>query len=401
MFVGKKNPTKNTTRLGEILVEAGVIKDDLVMQSLAIAKNSKLPIGRVLSMYGFANEKVIESAVEAQRGLRDGRFNRQQASHLVRVAFTNELNIDQAQSLVGLQHADSSNLCEVGKMLLAAEILDKGVLKQAQAETSRVDQTVGQWLLENEKITSQLLVNVLHLALLCRSEALPKIDAISALQKMHRENISLPEAAAALSLGTLPEQQEIQLVAFMIIAQMVDQDAVMRALEKSLEQKMFFGDVLVVGEVLTLNTLTAAIHLHEMAEHELISVEEACEIFAFVADLNTPLDTLLAEFERMSDIAKFIIKTGYISEDDCATHGLSADSSDIMLGVKILREELADEKIIGHAAYLLDMIRPSDLTEREAIGIFHYCVRFNVTAVEAVEKFDIQNREKQLAPADA
>jgi hypothetical protein len=389
MFVGKKRPTAATTRLGEILVEAGVIDNELVNQSLSIAKNSKLPIGRVLSMYGFANERVIESAVEAQRGLRDGRFNRQQASQLVRVAYTSHVTIDQAQSLVGLRTADSSSFGEVGKMLLAAGIVDTVILQQAEIELKHTNGSLGQWLIEKQHITPQLLINTFHLTLLCRDEALPKLDAVSTLQKIHTEKITLGEAAQALSLGQLPEQKDIHLAAFLIIGHLIPQKQMFEALESCIERKTFVGVILVEQMILNPVTLDAAVHLQEMFEHELITLEEGCEIFSFVKDLNMSLDELLVEFEKMTNVAKFIFACGFVSDADCQAHSLSQDESDIMMGIHLLRSGLIEDRVVRCAAHILSFVNEEELTENEAIGVFNYCIQMSVDPEEAIQKLDL------------
>ena len=81
MFVGtKRSATGQGLRLGEILVDAGVVKSELVNQSLAIAKNTKMPIGRVLISHGHLSDLIIKNAVEAQQGVRDGRYTKEYAT---------------------------------------------------------------------------------------------------------------------------------------------------------------------------------------------------------------------------------------------------------------------------------------------------------------------------------
>ena len=400
MFVGNKNRATGTTKLGEILVEAGVIKNDLIIQSLAIAKNSKLPIGRVLTMYGFTNEKVIESALAAQKGLRDGRFNRQQASQLVRVAYTSHVDAEQAQSIIGLTQAEAAKFGELGRILLASSVLDEATLTQAKSEIELTNKTIGQLLLEQEKLPTHILINALHLALLCRDGALPRVDAVSILKRINSDNVTLPEACDALSLGRLPEQKDIHLAAFLIMAQFVDQRLVLQTLEDSLDRGAFFGDILVEQQALTTLSLDAAIHLQEMVEHEILELEQACDIFSFVADLNAPLDGLLVEFEKMSEIAKFIIASKIIPEKDLEKFALSAGSHDILLGITLLRSGLVTETQVGYASHLQDLVEPSNLTPQEAVGLFHYCVRFSVEPEEAVKKFGLKEIQLPLPAAD-
>ncbi|HEY9760793.1 MAG TPA: hypothetical protein V6C97_36910 [Oculatellaceae cyanobacterium] len=401
MFLGNKSRLNRqtgtgTTRLGEILVEAGVIKNELITQSLAIAKNSKLPIGRVLTMYGFTSEKVIESALAAQQGLREGRFNRQQASQLVRVAYTSQVSFEQAQSIVGLTQADAGGHGELGRMLLASGILTEETLNEGKTAIEQTDKTLGQLLLEQEKIPIHVLINALHLSLLCRDQALPQLDAVSILDKVHRENMSIPEAVELLQLGNLPEQKDIHLAAFLILAQFVDQRIVLQTLEQSLDRKVFFGDILVERKALTPESLDAAIHLQEMVEHQILELDQACDIFSFVAELNAPLDGLLVEFEKMSEIAKFIIAAKVIPESDCEKFNLREDNNDILMGISLLRSGLVSEAQVGYASNLVDQMKSDNLNRDDALGIYLYCLKNKIEPESAVKQF--QNGELKELP---
>jgi hypothetical protein len=392
MFLGNKSRLNRqtgtgTTRLGEILVEAGVIKNELIIQSLSIAKNSKLPIGRVLTMYGFTSEKVIESALAAQQGLREGRFNRQQASQLVRVAYTSQVSFEQAQSIVGLTQADEGGHGELGRMLLASGICTEEILNEGKTAVEGTDKTLGQLLLEQEKIQIQVLINALHLSLLCRDQALPQLDAVSILDKVHRENMSIPEAVELLQLGSLPEQKDIHLAAFLILAQFVDQRLVLQTLEESLDRKVFFGDILVERKALTPESLDAAIHLQEMVEHQILELDQACDIFSFVAELNAPLDGLLVEFEKMSEIAKFIIAAKVLPESECEKSNLREENTDILMGITLLRSGVVTEAQVGYASNLVDHIKSNTVTRDEALGLFLYCLKNKMEPPVAIKKF--------------
>ena len=61
----------NSYLLGELLVEFGLITDDLLEQALSEAKEYGIPLGRVLVMSGWLTQKQINWSIQLQSLLRD------------------------------------------------------------------------------------------------------------------------------------------------------------------------------------------------------------------------------------------------------------------------------------------------------------------------------------------
>jgi hypothetical protein len=401
MFVGSKR-TSGTARLGEILVEAGVIEKELINESLPIAKRSNLPLGRVLSMCGFMHEKVIESAVRAQKGLREGRLNRTQASHIVLQAFHSRMPITPIRHIVNFEQSNDRNYSELPKLLLHAGILEKEVLDQAIVSAKQEKRTLGVWLVENEMITGELLVNALHVALLYRHLHLSKDQAVSIIQVVSESGMGLLEAAFSLGLGTLPEEKEIDFAAFLIVSGLADQYTVVCALEKAIDTCKTLGHTLVEIDAISATTFDAAVGLSEMFDLGILSQEEVCEIASMVLESGMTLEQVLVEVERMQEIGRFILAAGLITPEIRQEHDFCEEVPDVLMGHRLVNSNLVNDTAVFYAAHLIQLIKNRAITDRQAIGILHYCLRYRMNPNEAIKKFGLamtDSRDLRLQPA--
>lgn len=66
-------------KLGEILVEAGVLTNDHVEELLRIAREREIPLGRALVQTRALPRSVVVVALKAQQKMRDGEYSREEA----------------------------------------------------------------------------------------------------------------------------------------------------------------------------------------------------------------------------------------------------------------------------------------------------------------------------------
>src|ERR1700733_5539445 len=66
-------------KIGQILIEAGLIDQPALVQCLTVAKQISQPVGRVVSMLGYANERDVQSALVVQSLIGEGKLRKQRA----------------------------------------------------------------------------------------------------------------------------------------------------------------------------------------------------------------------------------------------------------------------------------------------------------------------------------
>jgi hypothetical protein len=391
MFVGtKRSATGQGLRLGEILVDAGVVKSELVNQSLAIAKNTKMPIGRVLISHGHLSDLVIKNAIEAQQGVRDGRYTREYATKLIKTAYGSNVSIEQADALIAWDRAYKTSFSELGKFLLAAGIVAEDHLWSAHTESKQEGAPIGAWLAEKNTISAELMSDALKIMVLCREGRLSRSAAILLLQKIYNDNLTLEEASQAMGLTEIFEEKRVRLAELMVDGGLMNTATALEAIEISMERKQMLGQVLVEEGLISSILLDASVHLQEMVNLGILVRTHAAELLATVKRLEMPLDDVLCELERKNKIARFVFNCGLVSEKDKAVLFERGKSMDINLGTELMKSGLINDKVIGFASYFYQLIESSAISVDEATGVMHYCLRYKLEPAQAMTKLGLQ-----------
>jgi hypothetical protein len=355
MFVGSKR-TGGLARLGEILLEAGLIKPEIVTQSLAIAKNARLPIGRVLVMSGHLSDKVIENAIEVQSGIRSGKFTKEYAVKLMKVANSNNVNIEQASAIVAWDRTQSTGFGELGKFLLAAEMVEEERLWAAHTRSKQEGTSLGLQLVKDEIFSARSLLDVLQVVVFSRQELLTRAEAVLIVQKLHKEQLALPDACAALGFDSLLYPPRIRLAELLVNANLLDETAALDAVETSLEQRRMVGEILIERNQLDLSILEAALNLQEMVHSELLLANYVGEVLELVKCLERPLDAVLSDLEEMNATAQFINAAGLLSDDDKSLLYEQYEVNRLNIGKVLFASGLLSDEAIKLACTCLRLI---------------------------------------------
>src|SRR5262245_57480973 len=118
-------------RIGELLVAAGVIRQEVLAEALQVAKKSSTPVGRVLMTIGELTERDLLAASEVQSMIRENLISSEFGIRALQVCIKGRLPLDEAFRRLGWQPPAERDLVpsgELGNLLLSAGIVDKPVL---------------------------------------------------------------------------------------------------------------------------------------------------------------------------------------------------------------------------------------------------------------------------------
>lgn len=181
-----------STRLGDLLVEAGVVTVEQVEQALQESAGSVLLLGRMLVLSGAISDEVLSAALNAQAILRRGGIERADALKTIRRAHFGEPQPTE-QICVSMEH---SFLAEV---LTASRNVPPRVMARAMME----DGDLIDILANKFQIDSQLLAAAKEMYSLVEQDMVSKQWCISVLSKVH---------AGALSDFLVESQAETQFI---------------------------------------------------------------------------------------------------------------------------------------------------------------------------------------------
>lgn len=297
-------------RLGELLLEAGIISPEVLTQGLTISKRATMPIGRVLVMSGHVSELDVQCTLEAQASIRDGSIDANLAKELLRFSHVHQVSIEQAYRLNGLSRLGP--LPRVGKLLLAAGVVDEAGLKCGLLHCESTAYPLGRALVELELISHDMLVSCMNLQILMRDNKVKFLDAVRVLQRVYcGESLDWALKTIGIRYGRMPHPR---LGDLLVAAELLSLEDSLLLAEMGTEQDRTYGELLLAYDLVTHQVLEAAVQLQSMFNNPMFTKARAARLLKLVATMNKPLEKVMAEFDVLEQAVILLRAAGVIDE---------------------------------------------------------------------------------------
>lgn len=285
--------------LGELLLDSGAVSATGLKDCALIAKKANAPIGRALVMTGQVSELDLDNALKTQRAIRTMTVCERLAKQLLRAAHAHQVTIEEAYKLNDIKLNDGP-LSRLGKLILAAEIINEYGMKQAMGYAERTCYPIGQSLMHLEYLSESTLINCFNLQILVRDGHLSFYDAVRALRAIEKEGRSFNSLLVALGLrqeesaDALPRIGELLVAANLI----THEDSLVLA-ELGIECDLQYGQLLAAYNLVPSYVVEAAITLQKMLSTPKFSFEQSARVLAMVAATERSLEQILEEIDSI------------------------------------------------------------------------------------------------------
>ena len=266
-----------TNKLGEILLESGLVDKQQLDAALAHGQTSGLPLGRVLVVTGAVTEQLLASALNAQILIRDKRVTREQAIQSLRAAKDRQVPIEQALAETGLAVLSAESV-RLGELLVMAKLLDEQKLMQAVELGLINEQPIGQVLVQNNMVSDTVLQNALLIQQMVSSGKLRKTHCGHVLELCHKENISLEQAVERVQPpppAASSQSSNIPLYQFLQLAGVIGAKDIEDALKVGSRDSQLMGQMLLLTGAIDANLLTVALKCSDLLRHGVLKTEQA------------------------------------------------------------------------------------------------------------------------------
>lgn len=192
MLEGKvEKVDKETNKLGELLIAAERITPEQLQTALDTVESSGLPLGRVLVLTGAVNEPVLKVGLEVQVGVRDGSISREEA--IQRLRTVSSVSSVTRQS-IEMTAPTLDKILRLGEFFEKAGIISDTDMLNALEVALTQQRRVGEVLVQFNLVSEKMVEAALELQHLCRGRQIRPDQAISALQNMHFNGMTLHQA---------------------------------------------------------------------------------------------------------------------------------------------------------------------------------------------------------------
>lgn len=265
-------PAQTANKLGDLLIDAGIIDQSQLDLALVQVNTNHLPLGRVLVINRMITEQLLASALNAQILVRDRRVTREQAISSLKAAKDRQLPIEQTLP----DAMPGTETVRLGELLVMAKLLDEEKLMQAVELGLVNEQPIGQVLVQNNMVTEAVLQSALAIQGLVARGRLRKNLCGQVLQLVHTESLSVDAAVEKVQpTPQPPPPTNIPLYQFLQLAGVIGAKEIEDALKAGSRDSRLMGQMLMMIGALDQNLFNIALNCIELMSQGVLKTEQA------------------------------------------------------------------------------------------------------------------------------
>jgi len=195
--VGAAPESIPTNRLGELIVDSGLLTAEQCKMAIDKSLSTGLPLGRILVTNNLISEDTLVNLLEIQMRVRDQMLTREQALALI-AAGPDQLNEQHMQ-------AQGQKTVRLGELLVRARILSRTDVINVLEVGLHANEKIGQLLVGFGFISPFLLECALNLQQMVENKFIRTDEAAKCLKHIEAHNTSISEALVQLGVLQLPK----------------------------------------------------------------------------------------------------------------------------------------------------------------------------------------------------
>ena len=291
----EKAQGKLTTKLGEIMREAGVVNPRNLDEGLRQSLNTGLPLGLVLIGMGAISHQNLHSTLMAQRLSRDGELTREAAIQALRFARLQKISLK--QSLDDQKIASIKLQFGVGELFVLAGFITEGQLLSAQ-ELELVEDTKIEQVLQDCGYANPITLEAaLRLLDMIKKGTLFEDQAANIFKRIRHIKTYAEMNEVFSNLGDYDiESLKTDLTDLLFMTGLVSDEDIEAAKPLSLSNKVSLVQTLQQVGVLDQPTVAAITDCKEALDAGIISHEQAVIAVVYANENKTTLTDTLKRF---------------------------------------------------------------------------------------------------------
>lgn len=274
-----KSSSGPTNKLGEVLLEAGLINADQFSKAMQRSLATGLPLGRILVLNNTLADAILNLALDLQVRVRDDMLTREEALDALRSAagiegddLPDPNRVAQAQAAL---KAPRKHGVRIGEMFVRAGLLTETDVMNALETGLATDQLIGQVLVGQGFITEQILEAALGLQKMVDGNHVDVDKAVDTLSMIQSQGITYDEAVESLQIEETTTTETISFDHMLVLARVMTENEIHEAFAKAMEDPRIVGQILLMTGHLDKGILKAALRAHFLLQKGAISQDDA------------------------------------------------------------------------------------------------------------------------------
>lgn len=291
----KRQANRPTNKLGELLLNSGIVNNDQLNQSLTRSYETGLPMGRILIQLGILSQSVLASALNTQVLIRDGKITKDQGIASLKASYERQVSIEQSLADQGLLKQNQKGI-RVGELLVMSRLLSEQDLLTALELGLVKEKLIGQILVDDGFIPKSALDAALKLQQLVADDKISGLQAADALRVVHSRQISVEQAIRELTGKHTEDQKQVTLAELLKMCGFVTDKDIQDATERVLQNPKITTQLFLSAGVLDEAILNAAMRCHYLLDKKALQIDQAIIALNYCQRSRISFDDTLEEF---------------------------------------------------------------------------------------------------------
>jgi hypothetical protein len=390
-------------RLGDLLTRAGLLRPEDLREGMLIAKQQSLPVGRVLIMAEFISEPSLQAAVQAQSMLKDGVIDIDSAIAALQLCAKENISLDDALGKQGWKDKTNSATNKLGGLLTEAGLISQEQLEQGLNQCQMSGLPLGRVLVAMGFMSESLLAAALNAQILIRDNKIQRELAIQGVRACHERQISIEQSLSGVL--QMPVQDTVRLGELLVLANLLNQDNLMQAVELGLTESKPIGQVLVEHKMVTEQVLEAALAVQKIVTEGKLKKDQCGEVLAMIHSQGLSVEEAMHKLEppktapaHALPLYQFLQLAGLITAKDIE-EALKLGSRDTeLMGRMLLLTGSIDQTSLASASRLNEMISKGVLKAEQAILAMGLCQNRNCSVEQAFKSLGWHSNLQETIP---
>lgn len=292
-----------TNKLGELLLEAGLIDREQFAKSMQRSLSTGLPLGRILVLNSALPEAVLTHALELQVRVRDGMTSREEAVEALAAAGGTFANMSQEETIridTILVAPPRKKGIRLGELMVMAGLLAETDVMNALELGLMQDMRIGEVLVGQGYISTELLDAALELQRKVDEDKMQPAEAAEILSKVRSAGLDVQEAIRQ-SEQSKPEQPKptISFEKLLILSRVVTEDDIDTAISQA-KSAQVLSRVLHLTGFIDEGTMGAVLQAFTMMTNGFLSQDDT--VIALDYCLHKSAETRVTFGEALSEL---------------------------------------------------------------------------------------------------
>lgn len=381
-------------RIGELLVAANVVRPEVLMEALQIAKKSSTPLGRVLMSIGEISEFDLQIAIEVQSLLREGVIATDFGIRALNAASKSKIPLEEAFKRLGWQPPQRETMSsnELGELLFTAGVVTRERLDEASKQSQDNNLPVGRCLVLARAISPALLASALTAQVLLRDGKISREQAVDGLRSASKKQQTIEESLQQVG-AYKPVKESVRVGDLLTSAGIVTEGDKITAVEVGLESHRQIGDVLVQSGMISNATLEESLKLQDLVAQGHLNSIQAAEILKTAHTQGVTVREVLEEklarkeqIDKTNTVVELLQLAGILTSDDMLKARNLSQSLNVTLGEVLLSTQMVDKRLIDAAIQSQDLVRDDILQPEQVAKVLQICGRTGLEFHDALKQ---------------